>query len=244
MSGAAGNAFEKLTQQAKELGRTTSYTATQVAEGMVSLGRMGFSTDEIEKSIQAILNLDKSTGMENLGQSAQIAGNALRVFQMQASEMPYVVDILSMTANKSAQTLEDLGEAFKMAGPFAARAGADIKGNCRNLGYWQIWVSGEALPEPAQLGKVISGWPIRKSGSFSKGYGIDTVDANGNLLDMRKILGEVARAMSTMGSAARISFAEEIFDARGSLGGGRSINTAAIDELNEAALDKAIWLCR
>ena len=238
VSGAAGNAFEKLTQQAKELGRTTSYTATQVAEGMVSLGRMGFSTDEIEKSIQAILNLDKSTGMENLGQSAQIAGNALRVFQMQASEMPYVVDILSMTANKSAQTLEDLGEAFKMAGPFAARAGADIKETAANLGILANMGIRGSLAGTA-LGKSYKRMADPKVRDFLKGYGIETVDANGNLLDMRKILGEVARAMSTMGSAARISFAEEIFDARGSLGGGTlSINTTAIDELN-AALDKA-----
>ena len=51
VTGATGAQFEKLTEQAKELGRTTSWTAAEAAQGMISLGRAGFKSDEIEASI-------------------------------------------------------------------------------------------------------------------------------------------------------------------------------------------------
>src|SRR5690606_12261224 len=47
VTGATGEAFVMLTEKAKELGRTTSFTASQVAEGMLELGRAGFNPAEI-----------------------------------------------------------------------------------------------------------------------------------------------------------------------------------------------------
>ena len=93
--------MKEMTDQAKELGRTTSYTAAQVAAGMVSLGRMGFSPDEISKSIAPIMHLAKVTGTD-LAEAADIAANTLRIFEKNASDMTNVVDILSVTANGSA----------------------------------------------------------------------------------------------------------------------------------------------
>ena len=62
--GTTGKAFEQLTEKAKQLGRETSFTASEVASGMVSLGRMGFSSTEIEKSIGSMMNLAKATGTD------------------------------------------------------------------------------------------------------------------------------------------------------------------------------------
>lgn len=51
VTGAVGDEFERLYKQAKNLGRTTSFTAAQVAEGMLNLGRAGFRPAEIEAAI-------------------------------------------------------------------------------------------------------------------------------------------------------------------------------------------------
>ena len=42
VTGATEQQFKSLTEVAERLGRTTSFTAKQVAEGMTALGRMGF----------------------------------------------------------------------------------------------------------------------------------------------------------------------------------------------------------
>jgi hypothetical protein len=66
---------------------------------------------------------------------------------------------------------------------------------------------------------------------FLAGFNIQTTDSTGNLRRMRDILVDISKVMANMGTAERINFAEKVFDARGSLGGGTlAVNTKAIDD--------------
>ena len=93
--------FESMTQVAAKLGRETSFTAKQVADGMVALGRMGFSPKEVEDAIAPTLDLARATGTE-LGEAADIAANSMRIFGIEAERMSDVADVLTATANGSA----------------------------------------------------------------------------------------------------------------------------------------------
>jgi len=72
--GATGSEFDRLNEKAKELGRTTSYTAAQVAGAMLELGRAGFDPKEIDSAIGSVLALARATGTE-LPASATIAAD-------------------------------------------------------------------------------------------------------------------------------------------------------------------------
>lgn len=133
VTGATAEQFESLTKRARELGRDTAFTASQVASGMTALGRMGFSSKEIDQSISSVVDLSLATGTD-LAQSADIAANSLRMFKLESSSMSRVADVLTATANGSAQTLGDLFEALKMAGPQAAVRAAPYRGNTANTG--------------------------------------------------------------------------------------------------------------
>ncbi|MBS1454029.1 MAG: phage tail tape measure protein [Lentisphaeria bacterium] len=220
--------FKALTKTAQRLGRDTSYTAQQAADAMVSLGRMGFSPTEIQASIDAVLNLARSTGTE-LAEAGDIAANSMRIFGIEASQMSDVADVLTVTANSSAQTLIDLFEALKMGGPQAAAAGESIR------------ETSAAIAVLANMGikGSLAGTALRKSFSqFAKvkvqdqlrSVGVETVDANGNLRKMAEIMRDIAKAMSTMPTAEKLAFAEDIFDIRGSLAG--LTLTANTDELD------------
>lgn len=220
--------FKALTKTAQRLGRDTSYTAQQAADAMVSLGRMGFSPTEIQASIDAVLNLARSTGTE-LAEAGDIAANSMRIFGIEALQMSDVADVLTVTANSSAQTLIDLFEALKMGGPQAAAAGESIR------------ETSAAIAVLANMGikGSLAGTALRKSFSqFAKvkvqdqlrSVGVETVDANGNLRKMAGIMRDIAKAMSTMPTAEKLAFAEDIFDIRGSLAG--LTLTANTDELD------------
>ena len=220
--------FKALTKTAQRLGHDTSYTAQQAADAMVSLGRMGFSPTEIQASIDAVLNLARSTGTE-LAEAGDIAANSMRIFGIEASQMSDVADVLTVTANSSAQTLIDLFEALKMGGPQAAAAGESIR------------ETSAAIAVLANMGikGSLAGTALRKSFSqFAKvkvqdqlrSVGVETVDANGNLRKMAEIMRDIAKAMSTMPTAEKLAFAEDIFDIRGSLAG--LTLTANTDELD------------
>ncbi len=232
VTGATGQEFDALTEKAKKLGRETSFTAKQVSEGMTSLGRMGFSPDEIQNAIKPVMDLSRATGTE-LAQAAEIAANNMRVFGMDAGKMADAADIMTVTANGSAQTLVDLGEALKMAGPHARRAGADLKETCAMLGILANMGIKGSLAGTA-LGKSYKRLADPKVQAYLREFGIVTVDNTGNLRKMRDILVDIAKAMKRMPNAEQITFAESVFDARGSLGGGTlSVNTDGIDKFPE-----------
>ena len=209
--------FESMTQVAAKLGRETSFTVRQVADGMVALGRMGFSPKEVEDAIAPTLDLARATGTE-LGEAADIAANSMRIFGIEAERMSDVADVLTATANGSAQTLTDLFEALKMAGPQAKAAGENITDTSAAIGILaNVGVKGSLAG--TALRKSYSQFAKTKVQDKLKGIGIATVDASGNLRKMADIMADIGMAMSSMPSAEKISFAEEIFDIRGSLAG-------------------------
>ena len=217
VTGAAGKEFISLTALAEKLGRETSFTAKQVAEGMTALGRMGFRPKEIEQAIPAVLNLSRATGVE-LSDAAEIASNNMRVFGINTANMANVADILTTTANGSAQTLSDLGEALKMAGPQAAAAGDSFVNVSGALGILANMGIRGSMAGTA-LRKAYSQFAKTKVQDKLKAIGIATTDANGNLRSMPEIMADIAKAMAKMPTAKKLSFAEEIFDLRGSLAG-------------------------
>ena len=56
VSGATEGEFKRLTAAAEKLGRETSYTAKEVAEGMTAMGRMGLKPDEILSAVPAAVS--------------------------------------------------------------------------------------------------------------------------------------------------------------------------------------------
>jgi len=142
----------------------------------------------------------------------------MRVFGIDTSRMAEVADILTATANGSAQTLTDLAEGLKMAGPQASAAGDNITNVSAALGVLANMGIKGSLAGTA-LRKAYSQFANTKIQSKLKAIGITTTDTNGNLRVMPEIMTDIAKRMNTMPTAERLGFAEEIFDLRGSLAG-------------------------
>ncbi len=217
VTGATEAEFGRLTETAERLGRETSFTAREVAQGMTAMGRMGFKAEEIDAATPAVLNLARATGTD-LGEAAEIAANNMRVFGIASSDMAKAADILTATANGSAQTLTDLSEGLKMAGPQAAAAGEDIRNVAASLGVLANMGIKGSLAGTA-LRKAYSQFANVKIQKKLAEFDISTVDKNGNLRAMPDTMADIAKAMAAMPSAKKLAFAEEIFDLRGALAG-------------------------
>ena len=217
VTGSTGEAFDSLTKTAQRLGRETSFTALQVADAMVALGRMGFDPSEIEASISSVLNLSRATGTE-LAESADIAANSLRIFGLEAQKMTSVSDILTATANGSAQTLTDLFEGLKMAGPQAAAAGESLNEVCASLGIMANMGIKGSLAGTA-LRKAYVQFANVDVQNILRSVGVEATDANGNLRKMAEVMREIAVASAKMPTAERLSFMKDVFDVRGMMSG-------------------------
>lgn len=205
VTGATGEAFDKLYEKGKELGRTTSFTAAEVAAGMLNLARAGFSTDEIDAAIQGMLDLARATGTE-LAMSADIAAGTLRAFNLQASEMGRVSDVLVATANNSAQTLEDLGESMKYVAPIALEYGLSLEQTSKALGVLAN-MSIKGTMAGTSLRQIMLQLSDPDAQKQLRGIGVEALDSTGNLRELGDLLIDVGNAMAGMTNAQRLGAA-------------------------------------
>lgn len=209
VTGATEAEFQRLTATAKELGRTTSFTAQQVAAAMTEMGRAGFEPGQIDAAIAGILNLARATDTD-LPRAAELAGAALRGFGMDVSEIDRVVDVLSYTANASATTLDDLGQSMKYVAPLAAAAGEPIESVGAALG-----VLANAGIKGSQAGTAVARALKNLSTEARRrelaDLGVQAVDAEGDLRPLGDILADLGEQVRHMGSAQRLAIFEQLF---------------------------------
>ena len=122
-----------LTEQAKQLGATTQYTAVQITELQTNLARLGFSEQEILNSTKAVQALATATGAD-LGEAANLAGAALRGFGMNAAEMDRVASVLAVSTTKSALSFEKLATSVPIVAPVAKQFGFTVEDTVTLLG--------------------------------------------------------------------------------------------------------------
>jgi hypothetical protein len=126
VSGATATQFKALNQLAKDLGASTRFTATEVADLMLNYSKLGFSASEIEAMTGATLNLALATG-EDLAKSAEVAGSTLRAFGLDADQMLRVTDVMAKSFSSSALDLDRFSESMKYVAPVAAAAGISLE---------------------------------------------------------------------------------------------------------------------
>ena len=122
-----------LTNQAKDLGATTRYTAMQITELQTNLARLGFTQQEILNSTKAVQAFATATGAD-LGEAANLAGAALRGFGLNATEMERVASVMAVSTTKSALSFEKLATAVPIVAPVAKQFGFTIEDTITLLG--------------------------------------------------------------------------------------------------------------
>lgn len=126
VSGASGKELESLNKKAQQLGATTSYSATEVAEGMTEMAKAGWNAQQIMDGMEGVLNAASASG-ENLSTVSTIVADAITGFRMEAKEATRVADLLTQAANSGTIYIKDLGESFKYVAPIAGSMGLSIE---------------------------------------------------------------------------------------------------------------------
>ncbi|GHT16610.1 hypothetical protein FACS1894189_0700 [Planctomycetales bacterium] len=229
VTGATGAEFDKLTEKAKLLGRTTSFTTAQVASGMVELGRAGFAPDEVDTAIAGMLDLARATGTD-LATATEIAGNTLRRFNLDANEMTRVSDVLTATANLSAQTLVDLGESLKDSGPLASAYGMTLEELCKTLGALaNFGIKGSMAG--TTMKNIMTRLADPKIQKQFNELGV-SVTKMGKMRNVADILSDVGKAVDGLPTDKKLAVFKDLFGLR-AIAGSAKLTVAEFERLNE-----------
>ena len=210
-----GAALQSMTERARELGATTSFTAIQVADLMTALGRAGFKPDEINAMTQAVLDLARATGTDAT-LSAGILGATLRQFSMDAGDAGRVADVLTKAANATNNTVEGLGEALSYAGLNASQAGMSIEDTAAILGaLGNVGIQGSNAGTVLRRLVTIAGAEAEKLGQI---FNISALDDAGDVRPLIDVFADIADATNGLPSGERLAKFNEAFGLLGITG--------------------------
>jgi len=197
VSGATGKDFIALSNQAKELGRTTQFSASQAAEGMGFLAMAGFSANEIIGAMPTTLQL-AAAGQLELAQAADIASNILTGYRMTTEELEQANNVLVKTFTSTNTNLVQLGEALKFAAPVAASARLQFEEVSAAIG-----LLGNAGIQATMAGTALRGGiahllnPTKEASDVIQRLGMTVLDADGNLVSLESIVQQLGDSGAT-----------------------------------------------
>lgn len=122
ISGASESEYQGLVDSAQYYGANTMFTATEAGEAFKYMGMAGWSADEMQSGIGAILNLAGASG-EDLGKVSDIVTDALTAFGYKATDAAHFSDVLAQAATSSNTNVGLMGETFKYVGTMAGTLG-------------------------------------------------------------------------------------------------------------------------
>lgn len=119
--------MDKVREKILQLGRDTIYSADQIAEGFIELGKAGVSAEQILQGVgEAVTSLGAAADIP-LAQAAMIITSAVQTFDLAARDATHVADLLAGAANASIVEVEDLGVSLKYVGGVAAAISIPIE---------------------------------------------------------------------------------------------------------------------
>lgn len=198
ISGSTGEEFEKLKEQAIQLGADTAFSSKQAAEGMENLAAAGFATNEIVDAMPGLLSLAAAAG-EDLATSSDIAASTLRGFGLEAKDMAHVADVLAANANRTNSSVAQTGEAMKYVAPLARAAGLSLEETAAAIG-----IMADAGIQGSQAGTTLRGAISRLSKPTDDmqeamdELGISFYDSNGKMKSLTEQVGMLRKATEGM----------------------------------------------
>lgn len=196
-------AFKQLRAQARELGATTSFTASDAAQGQGFLAMAGFTPQAIKQAMPGMLSLAKAAG-QDLASTADIGSNILTGFNLKANQMGHVGDVMTAAFTRGNVNLNMLGETMKYVGPVASGLGISLEETAAmtdKLGDAGIQASQAGTSLRAIFSRLAS--PPKAAADALAQLNVQTKDAQGNLRPMADILAELNTKTAKMGNTQR-----------------------------------------
>lgn len=214
VANATASQIEKLTENAKNLGIETAFTAKEAAKGQEILARAGFEVSEIFTTLPSVLDAAAIEELE-LSSAAGILTGTLRGMQLDVSESRRVIDVLAETSRSSKAEIAGLGEALPQVAAQASGLGIEIEELSAALG-----LLADQNTAGSRAGRLLRGVlqsltaPSSQAKSAISDLGINLWDSEDQFKSLTGVVQEFETALSGMSSKEQQERLGEIFSGR------------------------------
>lgn len=207
----SSKSYVAMRKQAEQLGATTRYSASEVAEGMNYMAMAGWSAKQTMAGIPAVLDLAAASG-ENLGTTSDIVTDAMTAFGMQAEQAGEFADILAAASSNANTNVSMMGDTFKYLAPVAGSLGFNAKDTAIAIGLMaNSGIKGSQAGTALRAGLVNLVHPSEAAQKAMDSLGISVTDSEGNMKSFRTIMGDLHEKMGGLSETQKASAAATIF---------------------------------
>lgn len=231
IAGATGDQLASMTDQAMKLGASTSFSASEVAEGMENMASAGFTVEEIMASMAGVLDLAAVSGGD-VAMSSEAVATSLRQFGLDADQAGHVANVFARAAADTNAETVDMAEALKYAGPVANTLGLSLEETASAIG-----IMADMGIKGSQAGTTLRGAftslanPTKEASELMEALGINVFDANGNMKPMGDVIENLKSSMGGMTAEQKASTTATLFG-RQAMSGMLGLIEAGPDKFN------------
>ena len=210
ISGATGTELDALTEKAKEMGASTSFSASDAGKAFEYMAMAGWKSGEMISGISGIMDLAAASG-EDLGRVSDIVTDALTAFGLQAADSGHFADVLAAASSNSNTNVSMMGETFKYVAPLAGSLGYSIEDVSVAIG---ILANSGIKGEKAGTGltAVFNGLssPTKQAKAAMDELGISMFDSAGKARPLRDMLGNLREAFAGLSQEEKMKYAYDL----------------------------------
>lgn len=126
VTGASAAEFATLREAAISASERTRFTAIEAAEGLTELARAGLSATEAINVLNPALAIAQGNNI-SVAQSSELLTTTIKQFGASMGEAARFADVLQATADGTATSVEQIGNAMSYVAPLARLAGTSIE---------------------------------------------------------------------------------------------------------------------
>ena len=212
--GATAAEENMLMTQTRELGRSTKFTAQEVAQAQMYQAMAGMKTNEVLEMTPKLLKLSIASG-EDLASTSDLLTDNISAFGLTLQDADRFMDVMAATANNTNTSIAQLGEAYKYVASTSRNfesleetniilgllADSGLKGSIAGRNLASIY---------ARLSKTTPDMD-----KALKKAGVTLYDNNGKFKGLRKILEELKPKLAQMSDEQRNYFLTTIAGSEG-----------------------------
>ena len=211
----SGQVYKDLSKLAREYGRTTSWTAQQVAENILTMASQGLTKEKMEVLLPQTLSLARAVSSDDLAGVTERLLSTITATGGTFEDAARYADIFTTAVNGSAMSMDDFSEALKTSASFSQLAHVNIEQLSAGL-----MAMANAGVKGSMAGTAMKNFLSRlaKKDAFFQNYGINVFKDNGSFKNFDQIFADIQARLQTLSEKERMNFIMQAFGAYGAAG--------------------------
>ena len=211
VSGASTSQMGELNEKAKDLGRTTKFSASEVGEGFKYMAMAGWDTSDMLDGIDGMLNLSAASGTD-LATTSDIVTDALTGFGLEAKDSGHFADVLAAASSGANTNVGMMGETFKYAAPLAGAMGYNIEDMAIATGLMaNAGIKGSQAGTTLRSAISNLASPTKEAQAMMDKYGISITNQDGSMKSLGGVMDNLRSNLGKLSTSEMTAAASTIF---------------------------------